>query len=210
MRNKEKEVKNPEAIGLVLGNAAWGALTLVTPEGRPFVVPVSFVYFRDRLFFHSARAGEKMAILKARPEASFLVVDTFSKIPSYLFDPNDANAGITVFRSVIVQGHVSTVNDLDLKAAVLQAFMSKYQPEGGYEPITASSPTYSAVLRGVAILEIVLEQKSGKFGLGQKLGAEAKASVMRFLEERGTETDRRTLEALAYGIGPKESDSGSG
>ncbi len=147
-------------------------------------------------------------MIKASPEACFLVVDTFSKIPSYLFHPTDGGAGITLFRSVILHGRISVVSDLDRKAAVLQAMLSKYQPEGGYEPVTATSPTYKARVKGLAILEMAIERSSGKFSVGQTLKAEEKMSVMEFLERRGSEIDKRTMEAMAFGMGPSGGKEG--
>ena len=59
MRRKEKEVKSPEAIELILKEAKWGALSLVTPEARPFLVPLSFVYYDNQVFFTVLPAGRK-------------------------------------------------------------------------------------------------------------------------------------------------------
>ncbi len=59
MRRKEKEVKSPEAIELILKEAKWGALSLVTPEARPFLVPLSFVYYDNQVFFTVLLPGRK-------------------------------------------------------------------------------------------------------------------------------------------------------
>ena len=202
MRKREKEVQSPEAIALVLREAPWGALSLATPGGKPFLVPLAFVYVQERLFFHSAPAGEKLTLIKTCPEAAFLVVDTFAKIPSYLFHPSDGGAGLTLFRSIILHGRLSLVGDLELKAVVLQAMLNKYQPEGSHEPVTATSPTYQAREKGLAIVEMTIEQKSGKFGLGQALNDDDMNLVTDFLAKRGTDNDQHTLATLAFGMGP--------
>jgi uncharacterized protein len=75
MRKKEKEVKDPEAIRAVLAGALWGTLGLVAPDGHCLMVPISFVQYQERIYFHSAPAGEKLQAIKANPEVSFLVVD---------------------------------------------------------------------------------------------------------------------------------------
>lgn len=209
MRRKEKEVKSQEAIELILREAPWGTLGLVNTEGQPYLVPLNFVYYKKRLFFHGAAAGEKLAILKANPGASFMVADPLAHIPSYVFNPKNGGDGITLFRSVILYGRISMVGDVDRKAEILQAFLSKYQPEGGYEPVTASSQTYKASVKGVAILELTIERRSGKFSLGQQLNPEGKNAVQEFLESRGSAIDTHTLEAMAFGMGPREEDEGS-
>lgn len=202
MRKKEKEVKDPAAIGAVLDQAQWGTLGLLTPEGHPLLVPISFVRDQGRIYFHSAPAGEKMEAIKANPEATFLVADLLAKIPSFVFDPVDANAGFTFFKSVILHGRIGLVTDLARKAEILDALVKKYQPEGRCEPITADSPTYQAVVKGLAILEMTVQRSSGKFSLGQSLKPEGKAMIRQFLEERGRPDDQRTLEAMASLPGP--------
>jgi nitroimidazol reductase NimA-like FMN-containing flavoprotein (pyridoxamine 5'-phosphate oxidase superfamily) len=197
MRKKEKEVKDPQAIEAVLDGARWGTLGLKTPDGHPLLVPLSFVRNQGRIYFHSAPAGEKLAAVKNSPEASFLVVEPLAKIPSFIFDPSDAGAGLLFFKSVLLYGRIGLVADLARKAEVLQALVEKYQPEGRFEPITPASPTYKPMVKGLAILEMTVERSSGKFSLGQGLEPGARGSVMKFLEERGGPDDRRTLEALA-------------
>jgi nitroimidazol reductase NimA-like FMN-containing flavoprotein (pyridoxamine 5'-phosphate oxidase superfamily) len=207
MRKKEKEVKDPEAIRAVLDGAMWGTLGLVAPDGHCLMVPISFVQHQDRIYFHSAPAGEKLQAIKAHPEVSFLVVDPLAKIPSFVLDPADANAGFLFFRSVILHGRIGFVTDLARKAEILAALMKKYQPEGHYEPVTVANPTYKSVVKGVAVLEMTVERTSAKFSLGQKLKPEEKAAIMQFLGERGRDNDQRTLEAMASWAGPSGDDA---
>ncbi len=62
MRKKEKEVKDPEAIAAVLDGALWGTLGLVAPDGHSLLVPISFVHYQGRIYFHSAPAGKKLKL----------------------------------------------------------------------------------------------------------------------------------------------------
>jgi uncharacterized protein len=197
MRKKEKEVKDPAATGAVLDQAQWGTLGLLTPDGHPLLVPISFVHEQGCIYFHSTPVGEKMESIRANPEATFLVADLLAKIPSFVFDPMDANAGFTFFKSVILHGRISLVMNLARKAEILEALVNKYQPEGRCEPITVDSPTYKAAVKGLAILEMKVERTSGKFSLGQSLKPEGRAMIRQFLEERGRPDDQRTLEAMA-------------
>jgi len=105
---------------------------------------------------------------------------------------------------VIVCGQVALVSEPERKAEILEALMKKYQPEGGYEPVTVDSPTYQASLRGVAVMEMTVERTSGKFNLGQNLTPGERTAVLQFLERRGLPDDRRTLEAMAPGADSAE------
>ena len=199
MRKKEKEVKDPAAINAVLDAARWGTLGLVGADGKCVLVPISFVHYQDRIYFHSAPVGEKLQAIKANPEVTFLVVDPLAKIPSFVLDPVDANAGLLLFKSVILHGRIAFVTDPERKAEILGAVLKKYQPEGRYEPVTASSPMYKAVVKGVAILEMAVHRTSGKFSLGQKLKPEERTAVVQYLEGRGGHDDRRSAEAVSRG-----------
>jgi nitroimidazol reductase NimA-like FMN-containing flavoprotein (pyridoxamine 5'-phosphate oxidase superfamily) len=197
MRRHDKEVTDRAALEEVLVQAEWGTLGLVTPEGRPLMVPLNFVYDEGHLYFHSSPAGEKMATLKAGGEASFLVVDSYALIPSCALDPAQACAASQFYKSVLAYGRVTVVEDLDRKVEVLERLMKRLQPEGGYQPIAAASPMYQAGVKGIAVLAMTVDRLSGKFGLGQNLNPETRAAVVRFLQQRGAPGDARTVVAMA-------------
>jgi nitroimidazol reductase NimA-like FMN-containing flavoprotein (pyridoxamine 5'-phosphate oxidase superfamily) len=196
MRRHDKEVTDRAALEEVLELAGWGTLGLVAPDGHPLVVPMNFLYHGGRLYFHSAPAGEKMAAIRASGEATFLVVDAYARIPSHAFGPVQACSASQFFKSVMAHGRVAELQDPGRKAEVLELLMRKLQPEGGYEPITVASPTYQASVKGITVLEMTVDRLSGKFGLGQNLKPEARAEVVRLLEQRGGPEDLRTLEAM--------------
>ena len=197
MRRSEKEFTDQAAIAQVLDGAEWGVLGLVSPGGTPLLVPLNYVYFQERIYFHGAPAGEKMETLAVNGQATFLVVDAYAQIPSHVFDAQRACPATQYFKSVLLYGRVGIVGDLDRKAEVLQALMEKLQPEGGFRPITAADPMYHGSVKGVAILEFTVERSSAKVEVGQRLTADRRESVLRFLEKRGGEVDLRTLKAMA-------------
>ena len=180
----------------VLARAEWGTLGLVSPAGTPVLVPLNFVYHQGRLFFHGAQEGEKAGLIRAAPEASFLVVEAYAQIPSYAFSPVNACPATQYFKSVLVKGPVAPVEDPERKAEALDALMRRLQPEGGYEPIRADSPTYQAALRGVAVYALACREMTGKFKLGRQLSPGSRDKVEEALRARGGPEDRRTLEAM--------------
>ena len=203
MRRKEKKWTDDAGILELLDRAEWGTLGLVSPDGRPVMVPLNFVRIEDRLYFHGAHSGEKMDTLAHNGTASFLVVEALAQIPSYAADPERACPASQYFRSVLVYGEVAVLADPDRKARALDAVMAKLQPEGGYRPITAGDPMYREAVAGVAVLEMTMARVSGKSELGQRLDADRRARVVAILGQRG---DRRTLEAM----GERPAAPGSG
>jgi len=200
MRRRDKEVTDRKAMEEVLARADWGTLGLVTARGTALLVPINHVFHNGRLYFHSARTGEKMETLRTDARATYLVVDAYARIPSYAFDPAYACPASQCFKSVIAYGRVAAVEAPERKAEILQTLMAHLQPEGGHQPITVDSPQYRAAIASVAVLEMTIERMTGKFGLGQALKPDQRAAVEAVLGERGGPQDARTLAAMA-GIG---------
>lgn len=201
MRRQEKELKDPEAVAQVLDGAEWGVLGLVSAEGAPLLVPLNFVRLEGNVYFHGAHAGEKMEALRHQDRATFLVVDAYSQIPSYVFDPERACPASQYFLSVLLHGTLREVEAPARKAEVLEALMRKLQPEGGYRPITAEDPMYAGSVGAVAVLELTVERSSAKCEVGQRLTPAKRESVRALLEKRGGPADLRTLEAMGAGPG---------
>ena len=197
MRRTDKEMIDPAALDEVLDAVEWGTLGLAGPDGLPVLVPVNFVRCGDRISFHGATAGEKMELLKASGAATFLVVEAFAQIPSYASGDARACPATQFYKSVLLYGEVAPVADRARKAELLQALMVKLQPEGGHLPITGEDPQYRASLDGVAVLEMQVARRSGKFAFGQKFSVERRAAVEKLLKARGGARDLATLEAMA-------------
>ena len=68
-------------------------------------------------------------------------------LPSYFEDPKNASLADTLYISIVVKGIASIVTDREEKTLALNGLMKKYQPEGGYDPITSEM----RVLDGVAV-----------------------------------------------------------
>ena len=196
MRRADKEHTDPKDLDEVLDAVTWGTLGLAGADGFPTLVPVNYVRVGENIVFHGATAGEKMELLAACGDATFLVVEPYAFIPSYASDPVRACPCTQFFKSVLLYGKVAQVEDPARKAELLQALMRKLQPEGGHTPITAPDPMYRASLAGVAVLELTVARRSGKFAFGQTFPEARRASVEALLATRGGPMDRETLEAM--------------
>jgi uncharacterized protein len=196
MRRQDKELKDPARIDQVVDAAEWGVLGLVSPQGTPVLVPLNHVRMGRDLYFHSAGHGEKMDTLRAKDDATFLVVEAYATIPSYAFDPESACKASQLFTSVLLYGRVSVVEEAPRKAQVLEALMRKLQPEGGYRTITAEDPLYAAAVAGVTVLKLTVERVAAKESVGQKYTPVQRTAVTDLLERRGDPEALRTLQAM--------------
>ena len=59
----------------VMDRCTNGVLACFGDEDYPYAVPVSYVYFNDKIYFHSAKAGHKIDAVMKNPKVSFTVID---------------------------------------------------------------------------------------------------------------------------------------
>lgn len=177
----------------ILAEARVHRLAGTDADGNPMLRSLNGAVLGDALYFHGAPAGEKARAL-GRPVVA-AADDVVAEIPSHWIDPQLACPASTWYRSAQVKGTLTRVDDLDEKAAALQALMSHRQPEGGYVPITAHDPRYAKVVRGLLVMKVPFEVLTGKMLLGQGR-PERIAGVLAGLWDRGAVTDARALELV--------------
>jgi nitroimidazol reductase NimA-like FMN-containing flavoprotein (pyridoxamine 5'-phosphate oxidase superfamily) len=119
---------------------------------EPYVVPVSFVYHRDKVYFHSSPLGRKMETLAANPRVCLQADDEITLIA------RDKGCTITWhFYSAHVFGRARVVEDPALRLEALQALVSKYDKEGRMPAITMEELDKNPLV----VVEITPEQISG-------------------------------------------------
>lgn len=193
MRKSIYRASAAEAVGVferapfvhVAGTSAAGELILRTLHA---------VVVEDALVFHGAVAGEKLEL-----EGQSVVVsaeEVVAEIPSYASDPERACPATTYYRAAQVQGVFELVEAAEDKAAVMQALMVRFQPEGGYVPITADGPLYRQALRGLRVWRVGLQGVVSKHKLGQNRRPEQIGAVIEMLWRRGAPGDLAAIELL--------------
>ncbi|MDQ0172044.1 pyridoxamine 5'-phosphate oxidase family protein [Paenibacillus tundrae] len=196
MRRKEFTLEEEQEIITFLDQCSFGFLGTISPDGQPRVTPLNFVYMDGCFYFHGSLAGEKMKQIKQNTSVSFTVAEEFSLIPSYFTDPELACPATSFFKSVMAFGQAEPVKDLEIKGRVLQRFMEKLQPQGGYVPIDATDPRYTGQLKAVAVVQIAPERLTAKFKFGQNLSSEEFEDLSNKLEARNEGRDIETAEMM--------------
>ena len=106
----------------VFQTAPYAVLAVVTPEGRPYCVPVNAVAdpARQALYFHSAMEGTKMDHLRKCPAVSLNAVSAVANV----------SAGLTTgYRSANAQGTAVFVEDREEKLYALRLLTATLAPE---------------------------------------------------------------------------------
>lgn len=199
MRRTDKLMSAADAWAL-LHRAPVVHLAASCPDGTPLLRTLHAVVLAGHLYFHGARQGEKNGALGRPAVAS--AEEILAAIPSHWVDPQRACPATTLYRSAMVHGVVEEVRRVEAVAAVLQALMERYQPEGGYTPISAEAPLYRGSLRGVRVLRLRTERVSGKAALGQHWSEERRQAVREGLWRRGAAGDLEALQAMGGLPGP--------
>ena len=70
MRRSDKEIKDPDELLSIIRKSTIMRLA-ITDEGSPYIVPLNFGYQDGSLFFHCAKKGLKLDIIKRNPKVCF-------------------------------------------------------------------------------------------------------------------------------------------
>lgn len=120
MRRKRQKLSIEKTIE-VLRRGTSGVLALLGDDDYPYAVPVSYVYYDSRLYFHGAKSGHKIDAIKKCNKASFCVIDKDTVVPEEY---------TTYFRSVIAFGKIRIIEDESEIREAIEMLAKKYYPDG--------------------------------------------------------------------------------
>ncbi len=170
MRQAKKEIQDRAIIIGLLQTCHVGRLGTIGKDGYPLVKPLNFSFHDGKIYFHSAREGEKIDDIKRDNRICFEVDLPIALVKSRGI-PCKAEY---LYRSVIVKGRAHIVDDPTERHAALRLLMEKYQPEGGYGEFPEDKKTVTGIVR------IDIEKMTGKEDLGPE---GLKEAVVKALEE---------------------------
>ena len=143
-----KQLLSMEDTAAVMDRCTNGVLACLGDEGYPYAVPLSYVYFNDKIYFHSAKAGHKIDAITKNPKVSFSVIEE---------DTIVSEEYTTYFRSVIAFGK-ARIAEGDERLEAFKALVEKYsgdQPaEAKHKEITECTQAY--------VIAIDIEHITGK------------------------------------------------
>jgi hypothetical protein len=152
MRRSERKM-DKKGIAEVLLETPIGNLA-TTRNGIPYTVPIQFLYepLDKAIYFHGARKGRKIKNIKANPRVCFNAFQLLGLVCADKACEYDQS-----FRSVIVFGTASFVEDADKKFEVLKGFMEKYARDS-----PAPIPVTKSMAASTTIIQLSIEEVSGK------------------------------------------------
>ena len=121
MRRKDRQQDREFSLALI-DRCTHGVLALSTGEEAPYCLPLSLVRVGDCLYFHCAREGRKIQLLRRDPRVCVTFVG--EDAPTFEAPANYT----TLFQSAIVTDTASEVLDREEKIAALRALCQKLTP----------------------------------------------------------------------------------
>lgn len=143
-----KQLLSTEDTAAVMGRCTNGVLACLGDEEYPYAVPISYVYFNNIIYFHSAKAGHKIDSILKNPKVSFAVTDENTIV---------SKEYTTYFRSVIAFGKARIVEGdewLEAFAALVEKYSGDQPEEAKHKKIAGCTQAY--------IIAIDVEHITGK------------------------------------------------
>lgn len=147
-RNKQKLSK--EECETILKNGTSGTLALNDYDSFPYAVPLSYVYDNGKVFFHCAKEGHKLDCINSNNKASFCVIGSDDVVPEKY---------TTYYRSVILFGKITIIEDDNKKYETISMLAKKYSPNESKDSVKQEIDSY---WNSLCMLEFNIEHMSGK------------------------------------------------
>lgn len=158
MRQSKKEIRDKDVVIDVLNTCHVGHLGTIGKDGYPMVKPLNFAFTDGKIYFHSAKEGEKIEDIRRDNRVCFEVDIPIAYVKGTIDNPCKAEY---LYRSVIIKGKAYIIEDRAEQLFALRLLMEKYQPEGDY----GEFPEEKLKITGIVKLEI--EEMTGKEDLGK-------------------------------------------
>ena len=149
MRRKDREIKDRELVSQIIRNCQVCRLGLAKGD-EPYIVPVSFGYDGNALYFHTAREGKKIDYINANNAVCFEFEHGVQLVP----DESNACKWTFSFQSVIGNGKIHELVAIQEKIAGLNQIMEQYS---GKEWVLGDKQ-----LDNIRIWKITIETIAGK------------------------------------------------
>jgi nitroimidazol reductase NimA-like FMN-containing flavoprotein (pyridoxamine 5'-phosphate oxidase superfamily) len=121
MRRSDREVTDLKAIHAIVRGCRVCRLGLAV-GGEPYVVPISFGFDGEAVYFHTARNGRKIDMMTANPRACV----QFERNVELVTDDRDACAWTFTFESVIGFGSITELVGEEERIHGLKRIMQHY------------------------------------------------------------------------------------
>jgi nitroimidazol reductase NimA-like FMN-containing flavoprotein (pyridoxamine 5'-phosphate oxidase superfamily) len=149
MRRAEREITDRGQIDQILKTNTVCHLAMVD-DGLPYVVPMTYAYDGRNLYFHSAKEGRKIDVLRRDGRVCFAVHEDF--VPAA---PDQVCRKATRYRSVVGMGIATLLDAQEDKKAVLDLLMEQVYGPGSWDYVPEQ-------VANLLIIKVRIDSLTGK------------------------------------------------
>ncbi len=149
MRRTDREITDRTVIDTILRSNTVCHLAMVD-DGLPYVVPMTYAYDGNCLYFHSAKEGRKVDVLRRTARVCFSIYDGFQPAGA-----DKVCRKATRYRSVIGTGRASILDAPEEKLAALDLLMEQVYGPGSRAYVLEQ-------VDGLVIIKVEIHSLSGK------------------------------------------------
>jgi transcriptional regulator len=183
-----------------LDDAEWRAFLrehdfgeLIAPgAGRdlPVVVPTHFLWDgKSEVLLHLARPNPVWDALAERPRALLSVFGAYTFIPGH-WNQDEYGVPTSYYAAVQLACDAEIVDDPDRVAAILEAQLAHFQPEGKHAPVEAGENRYGKLLPSIRGIRLTVTDVRAKLKFGANRTVEHREVIAAKLAERDAPLDR--------------------
>ena len=124
MRRSDREVTTPDVLWRMIEEGLVIHLALLDPEDKLYATCVHYGFIREKnlIYFHGAMKGRKAETLAVHPDAAFQIIGRTEMVPN----PNKPGRFLGIYRSIMGNGRVRTVTDLEEKRRAIRCLHEHY------------------------------------------------------------------------------------
>ena len=149
MRRKDKEITDDRIIGEILNKSQICRIALM--DGNvPYIVPLNYGYSGNSLYFHSAKTGKKIDLIRKNNRVCF-EIEYSEKIIRH----DQSCQWTTQYRSVIGYGNIEIITDHDQKIKGLDLIMAHYGKPDHNQYVDSN-------IERIVLLKLTIDEISGK------------------------------------------------
>lgn len=148
MRRKDREINDKILIEKIIMESEVCRVAL-NDGGYPYIVPMNHGYYADALYFHCAKTGKKIDLIRKDRRAAFEMEGSCKIIKA-----DKACNWTAKYSSVIGRGNIEILEDIESIKSGLDVIMHHHQgPEGNYD---------NKYLKNMLILKLNIIEIKGK------------------------------------------------
>ena len=164
---------------------------IVPGAGRdlPVVVPTHFVYDGDKtVLLHLAQPNPVWEALAERPRALLSVFGAYTFIPGH-WNQDEYGVPTSYYAAVQLACDAEVLDDPAQIAAILERQLAHFQPEGKHAPVEPGENRYGKLLGSIRGIRLSVTDVRAKFKFGANRTVEHRKVVAAKLAERGRPLD---------------------